>query len=89
MIGGGTFPVARLTEVFRQAARSRIIVSAHRINEGVLPDLDPPEEGESDFYFVPGEDPEDAWRRSSSWCRCGCRAVSDSIRSATSRSCVR
>ena len=60
MIGGGAFPVLRLTEVFRQAARSRIIVSAHRINEGVLPDLDPPEEGESDFYFVPAEDPEDA-----------------------------
>ena len=60
MIGGGAFPVVRLTEVFRQAARSRIIVSAHRINEGVLPDLDPPEDGESDFYFVPAEDPEDA-----------------------------
>ena len=60
MIAGGAFPVVRLTEVFRQAARSRIIVSAHRINEGILPDLDPPEEGESDFYFVPAEDPEDA-----------------------------
>ena len=60
MIGGGAFPVARLSEVFRQAARSRIIVNAHRINEGVLPDLDPPEDGESDFYFVPAEDPADA-----------------------------
>ena len=60
MIGGGAFPVVRLTEVFRQAARSRIIVSAHRINEGVMPDLDPPEDGESDFYFVPADDPEDA-----------------------------
>ena len=59
MIAGGAFPVVRLTEVFRQAARSRIIVNAHRINEGILPDLDPPE-GESDFYFVPAEDPEDA-----------------------------
>ncbi len=57
MIAGGAFPVLRLAEVFRQAARSRIIVSAHCINEGVLPDLDPPEEGESDFYFVPAEDP--------------------------------
>ena len=59
MIAGGAFPVVRLTEVFRQAARSRIIVSAHCINEGVLPDLDPPE-GDSDFYFVPAEEPEDA-----------------------------
>ena len=60
MIGGGAFPVVRLTEVFRQAARSRIIVSAHRINEGVMPDLSPPEDGESDFYFVPADEPEDA-----------------------------
>ena len=59
LIAGGAFPVARLDEVFRQAARSRIIVSAHCINEGIIPDLDPPEE-ESDFYFVPAEDPEDA-----------------------------
>ena len=59
MIAGGAFPVVRLTEVFRQAARSRIIVNAHRINEGILPDVDPPED-ESDFYFVPAEDPEDA-----------------------------
>ena len=59
MIAGGAFPVLRLSEVFRQAARSRIIVSAHSINEGRLPDLDPPD-GESDFYFVPAEDPEDA-----------------------------
>ena len=59
MIAGGAFPVLRLTEVFRQPARSRIIVSAHRINEGHLPDLGRPE-GESDFYFVPAEDPETA-----------------------------
>ena len=51
--------MVRLTEVFRQAAMSRIIVNAHRINEGVTPDLDKPE-GESDFYFVPADDPETA-----------------------------
>jgi exodeoxyribonuclease V alpha subunit len=28
-----------LTEVFRQAAESRIIVNAHRINRGLMPDL--------------------------------------------------
>ena len=32
-------PVVRLTEVFRQAAQSRIIISAHRINQGYIPDL--------------------------------------------------
>ena len=49
----------RLTEVFRQAARSRIVTTAHDINRGAIPDLSRPE-GESDFYFVPAEDPETA-----------------------------
>ena len=42
IIGSGAVPVVRLTEVFRQAAQSRIITSAHRINEGRLPDLSAP-----------------------------------------------
>jgi exodeoxyribonuclease V alpha subunit len=32
-------PVVRLTEVFRQAAGSRVIVNAHRINRGQMPEL--------------------------------------------------
>ena len=59
MIMSGAIPVVRLTEVFRQAAESRIIVNAHRINQGVIPDLRKPE-AESDFYFVEAEDPETA-----------------------------
>jgi exodeoxyribonuclease V alpha subunit len=51
--------VVRLTEVFRQAAQSRIITSAHRINQGSMPDLSPPG-AESDFYFVQADDPETA-----------------------------
>src|SRR4029079_4458912 len=42
VIASGAVPVVRLSEVFRQAAASRIIVSAHRINQGLLPDLSPP-----------------------------------------------
>ena len=53
IIASGAVPVVRLTEVFRQAAQSQIITSAHRINQGSLPDLSRPE-GDSDFYFVPG-----------------------------------
>jgi hypothetical protein len=34
--------VIRLTEVFRQAAQSRIITYAHQINQGAIPDLSPP-----------------------------------------------
>ena len=37
LIGAGTVPVVRLTEIFRQAASSRIITSAHRINRGECP----------------------------------------------------
>ena len=62
IIGSGTVPVARLTEVFRQAAESRIITSAHRINRGAIPDLTSPQ-GDSDFYFVPADDPETAVAR--------------------------
>ena len=56
IIGSHVIPVARLTEVFRQAAQSKIITSAHRINEGQMPDLSKPA-NQSDFYFVPAEDP--------------------------------
>ncbi len=62
IIGSGAIPVVRLTEVFRQAAASRIIVSAHRINQGLMPELAPPA-GDSDFYFVPADDPETAVSR--------------------------
>jgi exodeoxyribonuclease V alpha subunit len=48
--------------VFRQAAQSRIITSAHRINQGSIPDLSPPGTN-SDFYFVPAEEPETAISR--------------------------
>jgi exodeoxyribonuclease V alpha subunit len=59
VIASGAVPVVRLTEVFRQAAQSRIITSAHRINQGSIPDLSKPE-GDSDFYFVQADDPETA-----------------------------
>ena len=59
IIASGAVPVVRLTEVFRQAARSRIVTTAHGINRGAIPDLSRPE-GESDFYFVAAEDPETA-----------------------------
>src|SRR5947209_17981946 len=39
IIVSASVPVVRLTEVFRQAAESRIIVNAHRINHGPMPDL--------------------------------------------------
>ena len=62
IIGSGAIPVVRLTDVFRQAAKSRIVINAHRINAGQMPEFDAGE-GESDFYFVPAEDPEQAVER--------------------------
>jgi exodeoxyribonuclease V alpha subunit len=59
IIASGEVPGVRLTEVFRQAAQSRIIMAAHRINQGVIPDLSRPEGG-SDFFFVTADDPESA-----------------------------
>ena len=57
LIDSGAVPVIRLTEVFRQAASSRIVRSAHQINQGIVPRL--AEKGESsDFYFIAADDPE-------------------------------
>jgi exodeoxyribonuclease V alpha subunit len=60
VIASGAATVIRLTEIYRQAAASRIVVNAHSVNAGRLPDLDPPPgEGpaRSDFYFVSRDDP--------------------------------
>jgi ATP-dependent exoDNAse (exonuclease V) alpha subunit len=57
IIQSDAVPVVRLTEVFRQAAQSRIITTAHRINQDSIPDLSPPST-DSDFYFVQADEPE-------------------------------
>jgi exodeoxyribonuclease V alpha subunit len=57
----GCAPVARLSEVFRQAAASRIITTAHAVNQGQMPDLRPPANPEHcDFFFVAAENAEQA-----------------------------
>jgi exodeoxyribonuclease V alpha subunit len=58
VIDSGLVPVARLTEVFRQAAHSQIITTAHRVNEGLLPPPSAVKDTTSDFYFVEREEPE-------------------------------
>jgi|CXWL01.1.fsa_nt_gi exodeoxyribonuclease V alpha subunit len=60
LIESGVVPVVRLGQVFRQAAASRIISNAHRINRGDLPFLDPPGPGElADFFFIERSEPAD------------------------------
>jgi exodeoxyribonuclease V alpha subunit len=52
-------PAVVLSEIFRQAERSRIVRNAHRVNHGEYPDLSRPPQGEeSDFHFLPEEDPD-------------------------------
>ena len=61
IIGSGAVPVVRLTEVFRQAAESQVIVNAHRINRGQMPEL---RAGDgTDFFFVEADEPEEGVRK--------------------------
>jgi len=48
---------ARLTQIFRQAKQSMIVVNAHRINQGQLPLASTREPPEADFYWVEQDDP--------------------------------
>ena len=52
--------VVRLTEIFRQAASSQIVLNAHKVNRGEPPDLALASAEGSDFYFVERDEPEAA-----------------------------
>ena len=56
LIDSEKIPVVRLTRIFRQAQSSRIVMNAHRINQGVYPDVSNGKE--TDFFFLSNEDPE-------------------------------
>ncbi|MCY4226776.1 MAG: ATP-dependent RecD-like DNA helicase [Gammaproteobacteria bacterium] len=62
IIRSGYLRVCELTEVFRQMAESRIIINAHRINAGSMPELEN-HETDGDFYFIPVEDASQAAER--------------------------
>jgi exodeoxyribonuclease V alpha subunit len=49
--------VVRLTEIFRQAERSLIVVNAHRVNQGVMPVLEAVD-SQGDFFFIERAEPE-------------------------------
>ncbi len=57
LIESGVAPVVRLTQIFRQAARSMITTAAHEINQGQPPHLEPGDEQEHDFFFIDRADP--------------------------------
>lgn len=53
------FPLIRLSEIFRQARESMIVMNAHRVNRGEFPTLtEAPRDGTTDFYFIEEEDPQ-------------------------------
>jgi exodeoxyribonuclease V alpha subunit len=63
IITSGRIPTVTLTEIFRQAATSQIIVNAHRINRGKMP-VEPEASTDAeaqvrDFYVIPATTPED------------------------------
>lgn len=53
MISSGLIPFVRLSRIFRQAEKSRIITNSHRINSGEYPDLSNSQD--SDFFFIEEE----------------------------------
>ncbi len=59
IIASEQIPVVRLTEIFRQAASSKIIVNAHRINEGKMPLKSDAAGDLTDFYFIEAKTPEE------------------------------
>ena len=52
LIESGLVPTARLTEIFRQSAASRIVVNAHRINAGEMPERTGGKDADSDFFVI-------------------------------------
>lgn len=56
IIDSEKIPVVRLTRIFRQAQSSRIVMSAHAINQGRYPDTSNGKQ--TDFFFIKNEEPE-------------------------------
>src|SRR6056297_2087566 len=56
LLDSGEISKVELTEIFRQAKRSRIVTNAHRINEGEFPNLT--NSKKSDFFFIEEGEPE-------------------------------
>ena len=57
IIDSGIIPCIELDEIYRQAEGSNIVLNAHRINKGIMPQLDNINR-QTDFYFIEQDDPE-------------------------------
>ena len=85
VIDSGAATVIRLTEIFRQAAASKIVVSAHKIDRGELPDLETSPATTATSTSSPARSPTPRARRSSSWSPSASRRASGFDRSPTCR----
>ena len=61
----GMLPTVRLTEIFRQAQESLIVMNAHRVNQGILPDL---KDKQHDFFFMPRRSEEEVCKTIAELC---------------------
>ncbi len=59
MLRSGELPTVRLTEIFRQAQESLIVMNAHRVNQGIMPEL---RDVKRDFFFLPCRSEEEVAR---------------------------
>ncbi len=57
MLRCGMLPAIRLTEIFRQAQESLIVMNAHRVNQGIMPEL---KNVKNDFFFIRASSEEQA-----------------------------
>ncbi|MEX0962227.1 MAG: ATP-dependent RecD-like DNA helicase [Simkaniaceae bacterium] len=57
LIATEKIPVTCLKKIFRQAQGSKIVTNAHRINQGVFPDVSRGKK--DDFIFIPVDEPDD------------------------------
>ena len=58
LIASEEITVVTLTEIFRQAQQSLIVMNAHRVNRGEFPQITGP--SDRDFFFIEEEDPDGA-----------------------------
>ena len=56
ILRSNTLPTVHLTEIFRQAQESLIVMNAHRVNRGELPQL---RDVKHDFFFLPARNEEE------------------------------
>ncbi len=63
LMESGCIATVRLSEIFRQAQQSQIIVNAHRVNRGQMPVLDNRGSELRDFYFIKAAEPEEIYQK--------------------------